>query len=125
MEEAFAQAHRAEGQADPLFHFAVAALDPPFIYCVALIGITGARQDLSATLGEFLGRVGAETSAPLVVGFGISQPEHVRRVSRLGAAGVIVASALIDLIDHADDPISAARTYLRDMKEAGVRAIVP
>src|SRR5438477_27502 len=90
---------------------AVAALDPVFIYCVALVGVTGARRDLSATLGDFLGRVRAETSTPLVVGFGISQPEHVRRVARLGAAGVIVASALVDLIERSEEPVAAARAY--------------
>src|SRR5262249_50970093 len=73
---------------------AVAALDPVFIYCVALVGVTGARHDLSATLGDFLHQVRAATPAPSVVGFGISQPEHVRAATRLGAAGVIVASAL-------------------------------
>ena len=103
----------------------VAALDPVFIYCVALIGVTGARQDLSSALGEFLSRVRAETSAPLVVGFGISQPDHVRRVAQLGAAGAIVASALIDLIDRSDDPIAAARAYLREMKAGGVQALAP
>jgi tryptophan synthase alpha chain len=101
---------------------AVAALDPAFIYCVALIGVTGARQDLSSSIGDFLERVRAETSAPLVVGFGISRPEHVRRVADLGANGAIVASALVDLIDNSDSPVSAARNYLREMKSGGVRA---
>ena len=102
---------------------AVAALDPVFIYCVALVGVTGARSDLSDALGDFLGRVRAETSAPLVVGFGISRPEHVRRVAQLGAAGAIVASALVDLIDKAPDPVAAARDYLREMKAGGVSAV--
>jgi tryptophan synthase alpha chain len=101
----------------------VATLDPAFIYCVALIGVTGARQDLSAALGEFLGRVRAETTVPLVVGFGISRPEHVRRVAELGAAGAIVASALVDLIDGSVDPVAAAREYLREMKAGGLRAV--
>jgi tryptophan synthase alpha chain len=102
---------------------AVAALDPVFIYCVALIGVTGARQDVSASLGDFLSRVRAETSAPLVVGFGISQPAHVRRVAELGAAGVIVASALIDLLERSDDPVSATKAYVREMKAGGVRTL--
>jgi tryptophan synthase alpha chain len=102
---------------------AVAALEPAFIYCVALVGVTGARQDISATLGEFLERVRAETSAPLVVGFGISQPEHVRRVAQLGASGAIVASALVDLLDRSADPIAAARNYLHEMKAGGVSAV--
>jgi tryptophan synthase alpha chain len=99
---------------------AVAALDPLFIYCVALVGVTGARTDLSATLGTFLGDVRAATPAPLMVGFGISQPEHVQRAARLGAAGVIVASALTDVVERTtDDPIGAARAYLLEMKHAG------
>jgi tryptophan synthase alpha chain len=102
---------------------AVAALDPVFIYCVALVGVTGARADLSAALGDFLGRVRAETSTPLVVGFGISRPEHVRRVAELGAAGAIVASALVDLIEKSSDPVGAARDYLREMKAGGVIAV--
>lgn len=101
---------------------AVAALQPAFIYCVALVGVTGARQDLSLALEEFLGKVRAETQAPLVVGFGISQPDHVRRVARLGAAGVIVASALADLVERSADPVDAARTYLREMKHVGALA---
>jgi len=102
---------------------AVAALDPVFIYCVALVGVTGARQDLATTLGEFLKRVRAESEAPLVVGFGISQPEHVRRVAELGADGAIVASALVDLIDRSPDPIAAAEAYLREMKAGGRQAV--
>jgi len=103
---------------------AVAALDPVFIYCVALVGVTGARQDLSAALGDFLGRVRAGTPAPLVVGFGISQPDHVQRAARVGAAGVIVASALTDLVEKSDNPIAAATTYLREMKQAAT-AVTP
>ncbi|MCA1644368.1 MAG: tryptophan synthase subunit alpha [Chloroflexi bacterium] len=96
----------------------VAALGPLFIYCVALVGVTGARQDLSSTLGEFLGKVRAETSAPLVVGFGIAQPDHVRHAAKLGAAGVIVASALADLVERSTDPVATARAYLAELKHA-------
>jgi tryptophan synthase alpha chain len=97
---------------------AVAALDPVWIYCVALVGVTGARQDISAALGDFLGQVRAATASPLVVGFGISQPDHVRRAARVGAAAIIVASALTDLVERAPDPVEAARAYLREMKDA-------
>ena len=103
---------------------AVATREPMFIYCVALVGVTGARQDLSSTLGDFLGQVRAETPAPLVVGFGISQPEHVRRVAALGADGVIVASALVDVIEPSADPVAAARAYLAELKQAAT-AVTP
>ena len=102
----------------------VAAHDPLWIYCVALVGVTGARQDLSTTLGDFLGHVRAETPSPLVVGFGISQPDHVQTVARLGAAGVIVASALADLIDRSGDhPVAAAEAYIRQLKESAAHAV--
>jgi tryptophan synthase alpha chain len=97
---------------------AIARLDPIFIYCVALIGVTGARQDLSGALPEFLARVRAETGAPRVIGFGISQPDHIRRVAELGAAGAIVASALADLVERSPDPVAAARAYLSELKAA-------
>jgi len=103
---------------------AVAGLDPSFIYCVALVGVTGARQDLAAELGEFLGNVRAATPAPLVVGFGISSADHVRRAARLGAAGVIVASALADVVEQSSDPVSAARAYLVELKHAAT-AVAP
>jgi tryptophan synthase alpha chain len=100
---------------------AVTALSPPpgFIYCVALVGVTGARAGLSDTLAAFLARVGRATDVPLVVGFGIARPEHVRTAHTLGASGVIVASALIDLVDTSADPLEAARAYLGTMKAAG------
>ena len=96
---------------------AVAALAPGFIYCVALVGVTGARSDLSATLGDFLGRVRAQTDAPLVIGFGISQPAHLERVAALGADAAIVASALTDLVERSsEEPVAAARAYLAELK---------
>jgi tryptophan synthase alpha chain len=97
---------------------AVAHLDPVFIYCVALVGVTGARQDVSSSLGAFLDRVRQATPAPLMVGFGISRPEHVREAARFGGAGVIVASALTDLVERSTEPIEPTREYLREMKQA-------
>ena len=56
--------------------------------------------------------------------FGISQADHVRRAARLGASGVIVASALTDLVERSADPIAAANKYLREMKQAA-SAVTP
>lgn len=65
-----------------------------FIYVVSVTGITGARTELPADLTGFIARVRAETDRPLVLGFGISTPEHVRMVSQL-TDGFIVGSALV------------------------------
>jgi tryptophan synthase alpha chain len=90
-----------------------------FVYCVALVGTTGARTSLSTDLPEFLARVRGHVSAPLVVGFGISTSAHVSAL--VGKAdGVIVASALADLIErtepeHVGDAVRAA---VRELKGA-------
>ncbi|MCY4537307.1 MAG: tryptophan synthase subunit alpha [Chloroflexi bacterium] len=65
-----------------------------FIYVVSLTGITGERAQLPTYLREFIARWRARTDKPLVLGFGISRPEHARQVSKL-MDGFIVGSALV------------------------------
>ena len=65
-----------------------------FIYVVSLTGITGARRELPTYLKDFIARLRASTDKPLVLGFGISTPEHAREVSGL-TDGFIVGSALV------------------------------
>lgn len=68
-----------------------------FLYAVSLVGVTGARASLPASVGRFLRHVRATSPAPVAVGFGVSRPEQVRRLAR-DADGVIVASALVDAL---------------------------
>jgi tryptophan synthase alpha chain len=42
--------------------------------------------------------VTAASPVPVAVGFGVSRPSHVRAIARAGAAGVVVASALVDAL---------------------------
>lgn len=65
-----------------------------FIYLVSVTGVTGARNELPSDLREFVGRVRAQTEKPLVMGFGISQPEQARLMSEI-MDGFIVGSALV------------------------------
>lgn len=97
----------------------VATLAGGFIYCVALVGVTGAREQLSDELPRFLQRVRAACPQPLVVGFGISRPEHVLAL-RGQADGAIVASALADLIESTppDRRVAAVHDYVKLMKAA-------
>ena len=72
-----------------------------FVYIVSTAGTTGERDHLPAELDAFVARVRAETSLPLAVGFGVSRPEHARRVAAL-ADGVIVGSALVRRVGELD-----------------------
>lgn len=76
----------------------VAARSGGFLYCVSLVGVTGARSALPATVGRLIRDVRAVSPVPVAVGFGVSRPAHVRAIAKAGADGVIVASALVDAL---------------------------
>jgi tryptophan synthase alpha chain len=90
-----------------------------FIYCVALTGTTGARTEMDADLQPFLARVRARTEVPLVVGFGISTPEHVARLRGI-ADGFIVGSAFVRLAAETDPAgrAAAAAEFVRGLAAA-------
>ena len=75
----------------------IASHSTGFVYCIAVKGTTGARQEVGELAERTVGRVRAVSSQPVVVGFGISTPEHVRSTCRF-ADGVVVGSALVDLV---------------------------
>jgi tryptophan synthase alpha chain len=77
----------------------VDALGAPFIYYVSVTGVTGARKTLPAGLLKDLGKLKKSLKTPLVVGFGISNPDQAAQVGRV-ADGVIIASALIQVISR-------------------------
>jgi tryptophan synthase alpha chain len=72
----------------------VSARTSGFIYMVSVTGVTGARTDLPPDLTDFIARVRAQTGKPLVLGFGIGQPEQARMMNSL-TDGFIVGSALV------------------------------
>jgi tryptophan synthase alpha chain len=76
----------------------VAARSGGFLYCVSLVGVTGARTSLPPTVSRLVREVKAVSPVPVAVGFGVSKPAHVRAITKAGADGVIVASALVDAL---------------------------
>jgi tryptophan synthase alpha chain len=75
-----------------------------------LVGTTGARAQLSERLPGFLQRVRARVAQPLVVGFGISRPEHIVAL-RTHAQACVVASALVDLLEATPPPQQEAALH--------------
>lgn len=87
-----------------------------FVYCVAVTGVTGARDAMSETLKPYMERVRAHIDLPLGVGFGISTPENVTEVGKL-SDGAIVGSALINYMnEHPDDMPAAAGRFTKYLK---------
>jgi len=96
----------------------ILALARGFVYYVSRTGVTGARTDLAADLRADLERVRAGCSVPLVVGFGISRPEHLRALA--GAAdGVVIGSALVERVEKAGTAraVDEAAAFLRTLAE--------
>ncbi len=92
-----------------------------FLYCVSLVGVTGARTALPATVARLVREVKAVSPVPVGVGFGVSKPAHVRAIVRAGADGVIVASALVDALGADGRDIAALGRLVTRLREATVR----
>ena len=90
-------------------------LSSGFVYYVSRKGVTGTRESLADGLAEDLERVRNHVSKPLLVGFGISTPEQARVVAA-HSDGVVVGSALVDIIEKSprphDEIRDAARRFL-------------
>jgi tryptophan synthase alpha chain len=69
-----------------------------FLYCVSLVGVTGARTRLPGGLRRLVRDVVGVSPVPVAVGFGVSRPGHVAAIAEAGADGVVVASALVDAL---------------------------
>ena len=86
------------------------AMSEAYIYAAARVGITGVQTQLAGSALDALVRRlrGAGIELPVLAGFGLSRPEHVRAVAAAGADGAIVGSALVrTLAEHLPD-IAAA-----------------
>jgi len=105
-----------------------------YVYVQARLGVTGAREDVSDQTGSSLERV-ADWDVPKAVGFGIKTGEHAERIVSAGADGIIVGSALVDIIaeghEAGDDVATVAErleakaSELKAGANAGAAAEVP
>jgi len=65
-----------------------------FLYYISRTGITGERDSFQSDFETKVTAIKKASGLPVVVGFGISTPEHVRTVCKL-TDGVVVGSALV------------------------------
>jgi tryptophan synthase alpha chain len=102
-----------------------------YVYVQARLGTTGAREDVSDQTTESLDRL-REYDVPKAVGFGISTGEHAERIVAGGADGIIVGSALVDVVaegvaddlstDEVADRLEALSRELTEGAERGYRS---
>ncbi len=88
-----------------------------FMYTVSTMGTTGERNSVDDAAAILANRIKAVSDVPVIVGFGISTPEHAVHAAQT-SDGVIVASALMRTlldggsIDDVAAQVGAMRTAL-------------
>ena len=83
-----------------------------FVYAVTITGITGGGAGLPADLTDYLDKVSGMSAIPVCAGFGIRAAKDVAAVGK-HAAGAIVGSALVEVLERGDDP----RDYLGSLRD--------
>ncbi|AWB84948.1 tryptophan synthase subunit alpha [Corynebacterium liangguodongii] len=90
----------APAKAHPRVLEGVAAHSKGYIYAISRDGVTGTERESSVEgLRDVVTNVQSYGGAPVLLGFGISTPEHVRDAIAAGAAGAISGSAITRIID--------------------------
>jgi tryptophan synthase alpha chain len=93
-----------------------------FLYAASLMGVTGARAQMSDAAPDLVRRARALTDLPIAVGLGVSTGEQARGVAGY-ADGVIVGSAFVRRILQADshaEACAAVHALAQELAE-GVR----
>ena len=98
---------------------AIGAEATGYLYYVSLKGVTGSSSLNVGEVSQRLDQLRAHISLPVLVGFGIRDPQTAATLSAT-ADGVVIGSALIQvLVDRGDRPATeVARDFLRPIRAA-------
>ncbi len=105
---------------------AVSKVANGFVYAVSRTGVTGTRFSVPPELPAVISEVRLRTDVPVLVGFGISLPEHVAEIA-IYADGVVVGSALVDLIGKfggTSEVVQRVEDFASNLKAAARRASI-
>jgi tryptophan synthase alpha chain len=96
-----------------------------FVYYVSVTGVTGARKSVATSVSDQVKKIKARVNLPVVVGFGISNPEQAGQAAA-AADGVVVGSALVKLFEEASGEelhrrLATLVAALRDGVDKGIR----
>ena len=84
-----------------------------FVYAVTMTGTTGRNVAVPAAVLDYLERVRAASALPVCAGFGIRSRDQVERL-RGHVDGVVVGSALLEVLERGEDP----GAFLRGLRPA-------
>ncbi len=79
-----------------------------FLYAVTMTGTTGKNAAMSDDVLDYFARVKRNSKLPVCAGFGIRSREQVEKFAPY-VDGVVVASALVEVIERGEDPAAFLR----------------
>ncbi len=89
-----------------------------FLYVVSSLGVTGTRSKITTDIGSITEAIKKVTDTPCAVGFGISNPQQAKDMSKK-ADGVIIGSAIVRLVaEHGRDSAKPVGEFVKSVKEA-------
>ena len=97
-----------------------------FIYYVSKEGVTGEGSSFSAGFADKIAQIRESTDLPIVVGFGISTPAHVKAAISTGVDGVVVGSAIVRKVEEFAEgraSLDEIRQFVSSMTEASKSTI--
>ncbi len=94
-----------------------------FTYLVSVTGVTGERKEMENRVENLINKLKEISPNPVAVGFGISSPEHVHKVSQWGADGVIVGSAFVKRISscNKNEVVTQIGDFCEELRKAADR----
>ncbi len=92
----------------------IGSLASGFIYYVSRLGVTGVQKNLAEGLPEKLREIKKVCSLPIAVGFGVSEPHHVKQLSGRCDA-IVVGSAIVKKIEEKQDVCQFVRTLTKEL----------
>lgn len=100
----------------------VAKQSQGYVYLLSRAGVTGTDVQMQAPASELIERLQSAGSAPVLLGFGISKPEHVSNTIKAGADGAISGSAVVAIIeenlDNGEQQVAQLKHFVASMKAA-------
>ena len=91
-----------------------------FTYLVSVTGVTGERNKMENRVESLINKLKQISINPVAVGFGISSPEHVNKVRKWGADGVIIGSAFVKRISNSNEKevVNQIGKFCEEMRKA-------
>lgn len=98
----------------------IAKASTGFIYYVSRTGVTGERESIEESVRGMVAQIREHTDKPVVVGFGVSKPEHASEVAGY-ADGVVVGSAIVRMVGElrdSPDMVSKVGAFVKTLVDA-------